>query len=696
MRRMRLYLSLLVITAMMGATLGVPSPGSADDQTLILAQWGARDIQRVEPPPAAAPPRATAPLPAAAPPPPSAMPDTMQRPVETKSAIPDTIPKPADTKGSLPIPIPRPGEIRQTSPPEGMPADVGPKPAGEARRAGAEPGLQLGGLGLSSTNPRVGERVFVTTTLRNVGSRSFSGVRVRFFLDQAQVGEKVVAVPAGGSATASASFKAAKAGAQNVRLQVDPGSGIGALTLARGLTVTGAAKKDMEDFTPPTTKPATVAKLPPQRLPLDKPQAYAPAPDISRKQPLPDKGKGRGDQGKKGPEGGIPLGDRPPSPIPEDLEGQTKYGKGPGGKVIGRGDGIYGVDDEGKGVPIPEGISELDKLLDYGKWPSPATGGPDLGFYHGVDPSKGPGKWAEGEGGWFDEFYKAAGGGDKVSGRGVPYLEGDEVSTTNPDGSTVTLIVGTNQPTPDNIKVSEARFDKKGNLLKWYIDYGGGTWSMWVRGSGGDVPEGADAKPSPKTPDPNLVLVLMKAPPGRHTDPRIGKVGDPPAMAGKAGAAPAGAGDKGMAAGGGKIIAGWQFAGVKPGAFLKGPRDPNLPGGRSAGGGLRPDLPIFTLPDPPEAKAITAALARAPAAGAQSVTVSAAAGAVQVLATREGKQGWTPLTAGSKLAANSVIRVDKGTGGEVGVGDPKTARAMSWTKIHSGSNHVLYQLQVKK
>ena len=95
----------------------------------------------------------------------------------------------------------------------------------------------------------------------------------------------------------------------------------GLLALARGLTVTGAAKTDVEDFTTPTQKPAAVAKptetataqVPPQRLRFDKPQAYAPAPDVSR-QPPPDKGKeGRDGKGKGGQKDDIPLGDRPPT-----------------------------------------------------------------------------------------------------------------------------------------------------------------------------------------------------------------------------------------------------------------------------------------------------------------------------------------------------------------------------------------------
>ena len=157
-----------------------------------------------------------------------------------------------------------PAEIRQVAPPEDMrkvapPPDVGQKPAGEAPKAGAEPGLQLGSLGLSSANPKVGERVFATATLRNRGNRTLSGVRVRFFLGQVQVGEKVVNVPAGGSATASLSFKAAQAGAQNLRVQVDPGSGLSPLVLARGLTVIAAAKTDVEDFTTPAKKGTVTA-----------------------------------------------------------------------------------------------------------------------------------------------------------------------------------------------------------------------------------------------------------------------------------------------------------------------------------------------------------------------------------------------------------------------------------------------------
>jgi len=112
MRRMRLYLTLLVIAAVVGLTLGAPSPVSANDQTLILAQRGAREIQRVEPPAAT---RAPAP-PAAAPPPPSAIPEPIPRPAVTKGAIPEPIPRPHDTKSATPIPIPKPRDTKGATP----------------------------------------------------------------------------------------------------------------------------------------------------------------------------------------------------------------------------------------------------------------------------------------------------------------------------------------------------------------------------------------------------------------------------------------------------------------------------------------------------------------------------------------------------------------------------------------------------
>jgi len=77
------------------------------------------------------------------------------------------------------------------------------------------------------------------------------------------------------------------------------------------------------------------------------------------------------------------------------------------------------------------------------------------------------------------------------------------------------------------------------------------------------------------------------------------------------------------------------------------------------------------------------------------VTISDVTGSVQVLARQEGKQGWIPVTAGSELAGNAVIRVDNGTGGEIGVGDTETAQSIDWIKIHSGPGHTLYQMRTR-
>jgi hypothetical protein len=582
--------------------------------------------------------------------------------------------------------VPPPAEIRQITPPEDMrkvapPPDVAPKPAAEKGKAKVEAILQLGSLGLSSANPRVGERVFATATLRNKGSQGISRVKVRFFLDQVLVGEKVVDVAAGGSATASLSFKAAQAGAQNLRVQVDPGSGLSPLILARGLTVLAAAKTDVEDFTTPTPKATAKKELPPQRLTFHKPEVAKLPEAADLKRPQDGKGDKGKDQGTRGLEG-IPK-----SPIPEDLEGLTDVAKGRGGKPIDLGDGIYGVEGKGTGIPAPPaGAEELDKLLEAGPKPGSEAGG----IYGPTVPGIGPDKWAKG--GFSPQESAFAGFKfwcktmETSGGPGAPAADDIKMVSYSKDDDDVYSVTITYEN--DAMTILTYYKDAKGTrVAEFNVPPPGG--------GGGLAPEEAGGKPSPKEPAPELTRVLMKDPGKRKTDPRIGKVGDPPwLVATMTGAAPAGT--EGIAAGGGKIVATWHFAGVKPGAFLKGPRDPNLPGGGDAGSGFRPDLRILILPDPPEAKAISTALGRAGAAGAPGVTVSEVAGAVQVLATQDGKQVWTPLTARSKLGTNSIIRVDNNTGGQVGARDLKSAMSMNWTKIHSGSNHVLYQLQLRK
>jgi CARDB len=704
--------------------------------------------------------------------------------------------------------VPPPVEIRQIKPPEDMrqvapPPGVGSKTAGEARQAGGEPDLQLGGLGLSSANPKVGERVFATVTLRNNGSQGLTAVRVRFFLGQVEVGERVVAVAAGGKATASLSFKATTPGAQKLRVQADPGAGLGPLTRARGLTVIAAAKtdvedfttprpkaiargpedistpqgspgvhpvgheppgtvlrppgsgkpqttklpkaadlkrvqddRDVEDFTTPTSKPMAEKELPPQRLTFHKPDAAKGEAEPENKvikwgRTDKDKGGTGGDKGGRGDGKGGDKGEDMEglSPLPDNLREQTRVGRGPHGEAIGWGDGIYGVEDKGTGIPaIPAGLAEFDKLVaEAMKGFPPGTGGPDLGFYGGINPGIGLGLRASGGGS--PGFNKALNAFRSLQGqnwvKNVTFGQSKEtgqtfVSWKTKEGSTVMAVYnkdgsGYTSETSKDGELTVTDYDKHGNITKVttykkdqsieITTYENGkpkssrviTPAQRKAGATPSAPEGAGVKPSPKTPDPKLVHILMKDPGKSKVDPRIGQVGDPPQLAAvMTGAAPAGAEAVRMAAGGGKITATWLFTGVKPGAFLKGPRDPNLPGGKwGKEGGLQPDLRRFILPDPPEAQAIVAALAKTETAAAPSVTVSEVRGAVQVLATQEGQQGWAFLVSGDKLSTGSVIRTGE-AGGQVGVGDVKNAFGMQFTAIHKTASSAVYLLQIRK
>ncbi len=495
-------------------------------------------------------------------------------------------------------------------------------------------------------------------------------------------------------------------------------------------TASGNESQAEEDLTTPTPKTRDMKELPPQRLDFQRPQSAKGGAEVEKRAiqwgSKDQKGtEGDASSGGRGSGGGSAKAEdmMGPSPIPKDLKGQTDVGKGPGGKVIGWGDGIYGVDDKGTGIPSPPaGAEELDKLLETGmRGPSP--GSEAGGIYGPTRPGIGPRKWASDPGSAAGAAAGSAAGSaagpttgaaaGAVAGAAAGAASGAASGFGGAASAGATAGVSTKggvgkEETTDGSKEIEsirASCDNNGSFIGLAILYRNGD--VWYRdGRVGFLlqaglaipgsnysPEGDSEKPSPKTPDPNITLVLMKAPPGRHTDPRIGKVGDPSRQGGEA------AGDgkvEAVAAGAAKAEAKWQFAGVKPGAFLKGPRDPDLPGGGGGGKSLRPDLRRFILPDPPEAEAIGAALAKTGTAGASSATVSEVAGGVQVLTTQEGRQGWTPLAAGSELADNAVIKVENGTGGQVGVGDVETALSMIWRKIHSGPNHDLYQLQLRK
>jgi hypothetical protein len=78
-------------------------------------------------------------------------------------------------------------------------------------------------LKLSPDKPREGDLVTVTATVRNRGQRDVPLARVTFDLVGVSVNEAVVSVPAGGSATASATWSTlGLSGPQRVEVTVDP------------------------------------------------------------------------------------------------------------------------------------------------------------------------------------------------------------------------------------------------------------------------------------------------------------------------------------------------------------------------------------------------------------------------------------------------------------------------------------------
>ena len=599
-----------------------------------------------------------------------------------------------------------PAEIRQVAPSEDMrkvapPRDVGQKPAGDVPTAAAETGLQLGSLGLSSANPKVGEQVFVTANLRNKGNRNLSGVRVVFFLNQVQVGEKVVEVSAGGSATASLSFKVAQAGAQNLRVQVDPGSGLSPLVLARGLTVTGAAKTDVEDFTTPAKKPAAEAKLtdatkapvPPQRIPFVKPLLAQKGTEIAR-QPGGPSGSPPGSNppgGDKDPTGG--WGDK------HKLKGvpdTTPWGGG-GGVKPDLGDGIEGLHDQGD-MPKKQYWQDIP---DWRQLPGQKTTG------HG---------WGKDQYG--QPIFKTPGErGKDISGVSLGHMMYNKATS---DVTTRGYVSASGY----------MNYDSKGNASGFTVHSVGedGTVDVYSKDKDGKVTRntvsekeyelafGRNPKtsaPMPKKPrpdgdsketgspkeiftDPLLVMKWIKAGPteGPRGDPQVS---DPvPVKGGKAAAGPqggAGSPAKGgelAAAGAVRATAKWRFSGRKPGS---GVTDPAEWQDRKIRDFSFARMKHFEVIDPPEAAAIQDALEKAgPAAGAaaKTVTVAQVAGSVQRLSQQNGQQGWAPLKAGDQLSQGSIIRVEGNTGGEVGFSSPEAALSLNFTKIHGGSKHTLY------
>ena len=200
-------------------------------------------------------------------------------------------------------------------------------------------------------------------------------------------------------------------------------------------------------------------------------------------------------------------------------------------------------------------------------------------------------------------------------------------------------------------------------------------------------------------------MTWIKAGPteGPRGDPQVS---DPvPIKGGKAAAGPQGelgspakAGDL-AAAGAVKAEAKWRFSGKKPGS---GVTDPAEWQDRKIRDFSFARMKHFEVIDPVEAPGLQSVLGKAQAgaaagAAAPSVTVTSVGGAVQKLAVQDGKQGWAPLKAGDRIGPGAVVRIDTGTGGEVGVGkDIKQVLQQSWTTVYSSQSHAVYLLQQNK
>jgi len=669
-----------------------------------------------------------------------------------------TVAPPPDIRGVAPppdirqIPSPPPLELRQIQPPEEIrkvapPPDAGAPPTlGPLPQTGAT-SLAVVTVGLSNANPKVGERVFATATLRNKGSRNLSGVRVRFYLDQAQVGERVVDVAAGGRATASASFKASKAGAQSLKVQADPGSGIAPLTLARGLTVTGAAKTDVEDFTTPAKKPkADVAKGPegdqaplsPQRIPFDKPLLAKKGTELAQspvgREPGSPPGSG-GTPAVQDPTGG--WGDRNKlKGVPET----TPWGGGGGPGKSDLGDGIEGIHnqgdlpkkDYGKDIPDPrQGPGHKTAGHGWGKdqYGQPmfkTPGGKDEGYKDDLGRIDKSGPFSKGVGGpgfWFgyaSTYWKkqrweeivGQGGTPRfnVGGGGNPELGWWREDVTYDDGTVETTIWAkdgsSTKITKRGTNVITTTYDKTGKETGTTTSTAATTEdiSRFFGLGGYPRPEGGESKPTDKS---EITLLLLRV---EQTLPSSGEehrgdplVSDPaPIKGGKDASGPEGgiSAAKGVelaAAGAAKAKVAWRFAGKKPGSEVT---DPAEWQDRKIRDLSMARIKHFEVIDPVEAPGLQGTLAKAQAgalagAGGPALTVTSVAGGVQKLTTREGKQGWAPLKAGDKLSPGSAIRLSP-SGGEVGTSNLNAVLSLKWTLVQQNPKGKVYLLQSKK
>jgi hypothetical protein len=473
--------------------------------------------------------------------------------------------------------------------------------------------------------------------------------------------------------------------------------------MARGFTVTGAAKTGVEDFTTPTTKGATTAAagaasgqapLSPQRLKFDKPLL------AKKGTELPGKGGGPAGTGSPGsPAGsGLPgfqdptggLGDKSKSTPDTTPWG----GRGPGKSDLG--DGIEGVHDQG----------DLPKK-DYGKDIPDSKGGPGhktAGHGWGKDPYGQPLLKTPGE---HDNGFKA---GEKVFNaeveRARSYFKAgvaDEIKikavifSGNPKEGTSKITFINKDGSTDTIS-----FDKNGIPVAVKTTKSSKSSGSYPRE---DVESKETRTAKEVLTDPLLIMTWMKLPaPGEERgDPRVT---DPvPVKGSKAASGPKGVGAspaKGgelAAAGAAKPEAKWRFAGKKPGSGVTDPAE-WMEGKGSGGTPEFARIKHFEVIDPVEAPGLQGAMAKAQGAAqagfGPTMTVGSVAGPVQVLAVQDGKQGWAPLKAGDALKNGSLIRVNRSGTADVGFSNLNAAVSQSWTKVHETPANAVYLLEIKK
>jgi hypothetical protein len=581
-----------------------------------------------------------------------------------------------------------PGEVQRVKPPEvrrGVPVQEVRQAPTQVHLRPPRPDLQVRTIGLSSTSPKVGERVVITALVRNSGDESARRVKVSFFAGDQQIGdEKIVSLAPGATETVTEAFVPKTAGRQQVRVQVVRGDAAtgeaGQADQARIITVTAPIAPSGRE-----TGGLELASQPDYRGSLKKPQTKA---DSTPPHKMPTgEGKGKGkDQQDAGAGADSEIG------FPPDVIGDA--GKGPG-KSGWKGDGLdtgsAGEDDMpswfGGDRGLPSGFQR----------PDPSQSQVDLGATGGIHPRFFPGG-----------AYK---GGKKIN----PWDSADRWIGGLRKDKTVTSIEAWTVDSQDGVKTVwvDATTEDGMHFVGWVNDKGEGS-GRWLapdeyklvmkEGRRGPEPEGVStgASPKEKLTEPRLVMKWLKTAPRDKFRPDE-SVTDPMPVKPKEGVAAGVLADRLAQAAGGpvKAEAKWMFIGRKPGGGVTDPPGHVPEGGRRWGDSGVAPIQRFEVVDPPEAVAIGKALAQAQThadqgSSGKSAAVASVAGSVQKLTEQGGQQGWVPLKAGESLGQGSIIRVESNTGGEVGVGNVNTALSMRWSQIHSGPNHVLYQLQTMK